>query len=72
MYAIRSYYDIAGTIDLIASSSNGFEIYDWKRSKKVVDFAGNPIKTDGWGNCGVGKLSDIPDTSYNRYCLQLV
>lgn len=63
-------YNVAGTIDLIASSSNGFEIYDWKRSKKVVDFAGNPIKTDGWGNCGVGKLSDIPDTSYNRYCLQ--
>ncbi|HEY4784611.1 MAG TPA: hypothetical protein VIH57_01120 [Bacteroidales bacterium] len=63
-------YNIAGTIDLIASNGNRFEIYDWKRSKKVVDFAGNPIKIDTWGNCGVGKLSDIPDTSYNRYCLQ--
>ena len=63
-------HNIAGTIDLISSNGNGFEIYDWKRSKKVVDFAGNPIKTDSWGNCGIGKLSDIPDTSYNRYCLQ--
>ncbi len=63
-------YNIAGTIDLIAVNGNGFEIYDWKRSKKVVDFLGNPIVTDSWGNCGVGKLSDIPDTSYNRYCLQ--
>lgn len=63
-------YNIAGTIDLIAANGNGFEIYDWKRSKKVVDFAGNPIVTDSWGNCGVGKLSDIPDTSFNRYCLQ--
>lgn len=63
-------FNIAGTIDLIASNGTDFEIYDWKRSKKVVDFSGNPIKTDKFGGSGVGILSDIPDTSYNRYCLQ--
>lgn len=63
-------FNIAGTIDLIAENGQGFEIYDWKRSKKVVDYTGNPVKIDPWGNCGVGKLSDISDTSYNRYCLQ--
>lgn len=64
-------HNIAGTIDLIARNSNGFDIYDWKRSRKVIDtYAGCPITTDSWGNRGVGKLSDIHDTSYNRYCLQ--
>jgi len=61
---------IAGTIDLIASNGNYFEIYDWKRSKNVVDNAGNPINIDSWGSCGVGKLSVISNTSYNHYCLQ--
>lgn len=64
-------HNIAGTIDLIVKNGNGFDIYDWKRSRKVVDiYAGCPIKTDSWGNRGVGELSDIHDTSYNRYCLQ--
>ena len=64
-------YNIAGTIDLICKNGNGYEIYDWKRSKKVVDtYSGKPITFDKWGNCGVGSLSDIDDTSYNKYCLQ--
>lgn len=64
-------HNIAGTIDLIAKNSNGFDIYDWKRSRKVIDtYAGCPITTDSWGNRGVGELYDIHDTSYNRYCLQ--
>ncbi|WP_340153454.1 hypothetical protein [uncultured Marivirga sp.] len=65
------HYNIAGTIDLISKNGGNFEIYDWKRSKKVVDpSSGNPIKHDTWGNTGVGKLSSIEDTSYNKYCLQ--
>ncbi len=64
------HHHIAGTIDLISKSSVGFEIYDWKRSKKVVDsYTGEPIKINQWQS-GVGHLSDIDDTSYNRYCLQ--
>ena len=46
-------------------------MYDWKRSKKVVDPAsGKPIDTDKWGKRGIGKLANIDDTSYNHYCLQ--
>jgi hypothetical protein len=63
--------NIAGTIDFIAANGQDYDIYDWKRSSKVIDKdTGKPIIIDKWGNCGVGKLSDIPDTSYNHYCLQ--
>ena len=63
-------YHIAGTIDLISENVNGYEMYDWKRSKKVVNsFNGQPIKNNQWQK-GVGQLSDTEDTSYNRYCLQ--
>ena len=45
-------------------------MYDWKRSKKVVNsYTGEPVKNNQWQR-GVGQLSDIDDTSYNRYCLQ--
>lgn len=64
------HHHIAGTIDLISKNANGYEMYDWKRSKKVVNsFNGEPIKINQWQK-GVGQLSDIDDTSYNRYCLQ--
>jgi hypothetical protein len=63
-------YHLAGTIDLLAKNGNRFEIYDWKRSKKVVNnFDGTPITTNNW-QCGIGQLAHIDDTSYNRYCLQ--
>jgi len=63
-------HHIAGTIDLVSKNGNGFEIYDWKRSKKVVHpITGEPICSNPW-QCGVGQLSEIDDTSYNRYCLQ--
>ncbi|RUT78513.1 hypothetical protein [Ancylomarina longa] len=63
-------YGVAGTIDLISKNGKDFEIYDWKRSKKVINRAtGEPIVHNQWQS-GIGKLSDIPDTSYNRYCLQ--
>lgn len=64
-------YGIAGTIDLICKSESGYDIYDWKRSKKVVNILyGNPITYNNYEGFGVGELSDINDTSYNRYCLQ--
>ncbi|MCF8372025.1 MAG: hypothetical protein K9H64_10410 [Bacteroidales bacterium] len=63
-------HHIAGTIDLISKNGSGYEIYDWKRSKKVVNpITGEPICDNSW-QCGVGQLSEIDDTSYNRYCLQ--
>jgi very-short-patch-repair endonuclease len=63
-------YHIAGTIDFVTKTGNDFEIYDWKRSKKVIDaLTGEPITDNQW-QIGVGQLSHIDDTSYNRYCLQ--
>lgn len=64
------HHHIAGTIDLISKNGNGYEMYDWKRSKKVVNsFNGETIKNNQWQK-GVGQLAEIDDTSYNRYCLQ--
>ena len=65
-------HNIAGTIDLLVENDNGsFDIYDWKRSKKVVNqYNGQIIKEDTWGNTGIGILRHIDDTSYNRYELQ--
>lgn len=63
-------YRIAGTIDLLAKNGENLEIYDWKRSKKVVDpSTEEPITLNNYQS-GFGGLSDIPDTSFNRYCLQ--
>tara|TARA_R110001592_G_scaffold252286_1_gene515000 strand:+ start:146 stop:1906 length:1761 start_codon:yes stop_codon:yes gene_type:complete len=64
-------HNIAGTIDLLAKNGeNGFDIYDWKRSKKIINtFNGLPITTNQWQS-GIGKLNKIDDTSYNRYTLQ--
>jgi len=79
-YSIRPYrqewpvYDLemnlAGTIDMVCRNIDGtFTIYDWKRSKKVVNALGQPI-VEAFG----GKTSRngiiLPDTSYYHYCLQ--
>ncbi len=63
-------YHIAGTIDLIVKNGIGYEIYDWKRSKKVINEDGLPIVSNPFGRNGIGILNHISDTSYNRYCLQ--
>jgi hypothetical protein len=65
-------HNIAGTIDLLVKNDDGsYDIYDWKRSKKVVNpYNGQVIKEDSWGNTGIGILEHIDDTSYNRYVLQ--
>lgn len=63
-------YNIAGTIDLIAKNGAHLEIYDWKRSRKIVNaYTGELIREGKWQK-GIGQLSEIEDTSYNRYCLQ--
>ncbi len=79
-YAIRPYrqewpvYDadlnIAGTIDLICRDDDGqFTIYDWKRSRKVVDSGGHPITSAYGGKTSLNGIT-VPDTSYYHYCIQ--
>ncbi len=61
---------IAGTIDLIVRNGNGFDLYDWKRSKKLINpNDGTPITTNGFQQ-GIGGLQHIDDTSFNRYSIQ--
>lgn len=64
-------HNIAGTIDLLVENNNGtYDMYDWKRSKKLVDPTDGKINTDNYGKTGIGILEHIPDTSFNRYQLQ--
>lgn len=79
-YRIRPYrqewpvYDmelnIAGTIDMVCQETDGtFTIYDWKRSRKVVNAQGQPIVDAFGGKTGINGMP-LPDTSFYHYCLQ--
>lgn len=61
---------IAGTIDMIHKRGEVFDIYDWKRSHRIVDSWGNPITINNYGQKGVGELCLIDDTPYWHYCIQ--
>lgn len=61
---------IAGTIDMIHRRGNVFDIYDWKRSHRIVDLLGNPITKNDYGEKGLGELCQIDDTPYWHYCIQ--
>lgn len=61
---------IAGTIDMIQRCGDVFDIYDWKRSHRIVDFWGEPITTNDYGDKGLGELNQIEDTPYWHYCIQ--
>ena len=54
---------IAGTIDLICRNGNGFDMYDWKRSRKA-----SPNETV-WRN-GKNGLNHVPDINYYHYAIQ--
>jgi ATP-dependent exoDNAse (exonuclease V) beta subunit len=57
---------VAGTIDMCFTNARGnIEIYDWKRVKAIK-------RTAFAGRCGTApETSQIPDTNYHRYSLQL-
>lgn len=63
-------YRIAGTIDCLCKNGETFEIYDWKRSSKIVDYWGCPILENNWGHMGCGPIKHIHDTSFWKYALQ--
>lgn len=64
-------YNFAGTIDLISRIDNNYEIYDWKRSKSLVNDEGIPIINDVFNQeFGKGDLNDIPNTDYWKNCIQ--
>lgn len=65
---------IAGTIDKIyKKNENSYYMFDWKRSEKVVDAKGNPLKSDpcdSYTEFAAGELSHLTNDSYYKYCLQ--
>ncbi len=65
--------DLAGTLDFLAQNEDGsFELWDWKRSNKVVDNFGNAIAESRFGKHAImPDIQHLPDTSYVHYALQL-
>lgn len=61
---------IAGTVDMIHRHGNIFDIYDWKRSHRIVNLNGEPIIINNYGEKGLGDLNKIDDTPYWHYCIQ--
>jgi len=60
---------LAGTVDMVYKKKNGeLFIFDWKRSKKLVDRQGNLLLKDF--SYGLEGLSHVEDNSFNRYALQ--
>ena len=63
-------YRIAGTLDFLAYDDGVFEIYDWKRSAKIVDAYGNP-NLNNFGKYAFAPLGNLPDTTFHHYALQV-
>lgn len=64
-------YMLAGTIDFVASYNGRIEIYDWIRSKNIIE-NGYPIEESFRGvTTGIGPLNDIQDTTYWKYSLRI-
>lgn len=61
---------IAGTIDLIVKNGDGFDLYDWKRSKKIINPINGATITRNDYQRGIGELKHLDDTSFNRYSIQ--
>lgn len=61
---------IAGTIDMIHKRGEVFDIYDWKRSHRIVNCFGDPIAINDYGHKGLEELNQIDDTPYWHYCIQ--
>lgn len=65
-------FDIAGTLDFLELTPDGtFNIYDWKRSKKLIAADGRILCESPFKSRGLHPVSHIPDTSYWHYALQL-
>ncbi|MCM1521288.1 MAG: hypothetical protein NC039_01385 [Muribaculaceae bacterium] len=65
-------YDIAGTLDFLELTPGGtFNLWDWKRSSKLVDREYNICSNNRFGTMGFHPISNIPDTPYWHYALQL-
>lgn len=63
---------LAGTLDFLAlRPDRSVEIWDWKRSSKIVDSYGKVIKNSRFGEKGLHPVGHLDDTTYNHYALQV-
>ena len=62
--------NLAGTVDMVYEKENGeLFIFDWKRSKKIINSDGSIEKNNPFEN-GINGLSHLPSSDYVKYCLQ--
>ena len=62
--------NLAGTVDMVYEKENGeLFIFDWKRSKKIINSDGSIEKNNPFEN-GLNGLSHLPSSDYVKYCLQ--
>ena len=62
--------NLAGTVDMVYEKENGeLFIFDWKRSKKIINSDGSIEKNNPFEN-GLYGLSHLPSSDYVKYCLQ--
>lgn len=63
---------LAGTLDFLARRLDGrFDIWDWKRSSKIVYDNGAPVTASSFGKTALEPLGHLPDTTYYHYALQV-
>lgn len=63
---------LAGTLDMLAFSADGnLQIWDWKRSSKVVGPSGLPITENAYGKTAYEPVGNLPDTVFHHYALQV-
>lgn len=65
-------FHVAGTLDFLERRPDGtYNIYDWKRSRKLVDCDGRIVNRSRFGKRGLGHAALLDDCSYNHYALQV-
>ncbi len=65
-------YGVAGTLDFLERRPDGtFNIYDWKRSKKLIADDGSIELRNRYGKRGFAPVGHLDDCAYHHYALQL-
>lgn len=47
-----------------------YDIYDWKRSHRIITHHGKPIIDNDYFTKGINGLDNVSDTVYWHYCIQ--
>lgn len=65
-------HGVAGTLDFLELTPDGtFNIWDWKRSRKLINRNGMIETVSPFRKTALNPISHIPDCSYYHYALQV-